>query len=218
MNYSFINVSEKKTGSNRLQPESSCPHESCLMSSFRGLRNGLYYGAKIRFVHSLVMTFLFRNDTFINKIKSILQLTYQHSRNLGFYVFIYKSVCCILRRLLKNNSAKIIPFIAGIVGALFMWSTNTPVNQQIMLYLLSRNLLASTSFVQNQIYSIVPEGKGFLVSSVLCWGVVMFLFENFPKSLQSSLFSSMDFIYNESNFYDSWKDFVPFYIPTNLFN
>lgn len=32
-----------------------CPHESCLIAAVRGLRNGLYYGGKVRFAHSLVM-------------------------------------------------------------------------------------------------------------------------------------------------------------------
>ena len=30
------------------------------MSSIRGARNGIYYGAKIRFMHAVVMTFLFK--------------------------------------------------------------------------------------------------------------------------------------------------------------
>jgi len=30
------------------------------MSSLRGARNGVYYGGKIRFMHAIVMTFLFK--------------------------------------------------------------------------------------------------------------------------------------------------------------
>ena len=38
-----------------------CKHEaSCLSSAVRGARNGIYYGAKIRCMHALVMTFLFK--------------------------------------------------------------------------------------------------------------------------------------------------------------
>jgi hypothetical protein len=39
-----------------------CPHESCLAAILQGTRNGLYYGAKVRFPHALVMTFLFKRD------------------------------------------------------------------------------------------------------------------------------------------------------------
>lgn len=191
-----------------------CPHDSCLVSSFRGLRNGLFYGAKVRFVHSLVMTFLFKTDTFENKIKNILSLTYEHSRNLGVYVFIYKTVCCILRKILKSNN-KFISLIAGIVGSAIMWSTNTPVNSQIMLYLLSRNLMAITNILEPT-KNIISDDKGFPLVSIACWGIVMFLFENYSKHLQLSLKSSMDFLYNESNSYNSWVDFVPFNIHTDI--
>lgn len=189
-----------------------CPHDNCFISSLRGLRNGVYYGAKVRFVHSLVMTFLFKNDTFINKLKTIISLTYEHSRNLGLYVFIYKSVCCLLRKLFNKNYS-FIPFVAGVIGSFFMWSTKTSVNQQIMLYLLSRNVLAISDMLSKYTSKVFPGDSGFAATSILCWGLVMFLFEGYSSSLQPSLHSSMDFIYNSSNVTVSWKDFVPFYIP-----
>ena len=36
-----------------------CPHNSCVISAIRGLRNGLYYGGKVRFAHAIVMAILF---------------------------------------------------------------------------------------------------------------------------------------------------------------
>jgi len=212
-NYNFnklTNTNDKSTINDPIH-NNVCNHSSCIQSSFRGLRNGIYYGAKVRFVHSLVMTLVFKNGSLEDKIKNIFSLTYEHSKNLGIYVFIYKSACCILRKIL-NKDHHWIPFIAGIIGSLVMWSSNTPVNQQLMLYLLSRNLLACTYFIQDKINTIIPQGKTFPVASVLCWGVVMYLYENYPKNLQNSLFSSMNFLYNESNHTRSWKDYVPFYI------
>jgi peroxisomal membrane protein 4 len=195
----------------------ACSHESCISSSFRGLRNGVYYGAKIRLIHSFIMTMLFRDDPLIVKLKTIFWLTYEHSKNLGIYVFIYKSLCCLIRRLFKKDYHWI-PFIAGIIGSYFMWAKKTPVNSQLMLYLLSRNLLAITNFFNKQTDKLLPNNGGFAISSILCWGVVMYLFERFPNKLQSSLFSSMDFLYNNSNLVsESWKDFVPFYIPKTWF-
>jgi hypothetical protein len=41
---------------------------------------GVIYGAKIRFPHALVMTFLFRDGSLQDKIKAIWQATYTHSR------------------------------------------------------------------------------------------------------------------------------------------
>lgn len=189
-----------------------CHHKSCIESSLRGLRNGLYYGAKIRFLHSLIMTFLFKNDTFKNKIKNILSLTWEHSKNLGLFVFIYKSLCCLFRKLFKTNSG-LVPFISGIIGSYIMWSKSTPVNQQLMFYLFSRISTASTNFFADKINSVIPQGKEFAFASCLVWGVCMLYFEKFPSILQKSLFDSMDFLYNQSNYTESWRDFVPFAIP-----
>ena len=60
--------------------------------------------------------------------------------------------------------------------------------------------------------------SGFTLTSMTVWGIVMFLFEYNSKLLQSSLTASMNFIYKESDKkYESILDFIPFYIPTDMF-
>lgn len=76
-----------------------CDHTSCIHSSLLGLRQGVYYGARIRFFHALVMTLLFKQGSMRSKLRIILKLTYEHARNLGAYVFLYKTLVCILTRL-----------------------------------------------------------------------------------------------------------------------
>jgi peroxisomal membrane protein 4 len=186
-----------------------CEHDNCLISALRGLRNGMYYGGKVRLVHSLVMTILFKEGPLLDKIKSVIKLTCEHAINLGLFVLIYKSTVCILRQLFKSKS-KIINFLAGLVGSYFMWTKKGAVNMQIMLYLLSRNILAVSNMIAEKYF---PNVQGFPIASMIVWGVVMFLFEYNPKSLQQSLESSMQFIYKESDKYDNWKGFIPFYIP-----
>jgi peroxisomal membrane protein 4 len=39
------------------------PKNHDLLSVIKGFRNGAVYGAKVRFPHALVMTFLFRDGT-----------------------------------------------------------------------------------------------------------------------------------------------------------
>jgi hypothetical protein len=51
--------------------------------------------------------------------------------------------------------------------------------------------------------------------SIICWGLVMFLFEANKSSLQPSLSSSMQFLYKDSDVTRGWRDFVPIYIPEN---
>jgi peroxisomal membrane protein 4 len=189
--------------------ECLCDHNSCILSALRGLRNGMYYGGKIRLIHSLVMTILFKDGSITEKVKSIVQLTMEHAINLGLYVLIYKSTICILKRLF-NTRNRFINFIAGIVGSYFMWTKKSPVNMQIMLYLLSRNILALSNMIADKYFPNLP---GFQITSMIVWGVVMFLFEYNPKALQSSLASSMNFIYKDSDSYSSWRDFIPIYIP-----
>lgn len=192
-----------------------CSHSNCLISAVRGLRNGLYYGGKIRFIHALVMTILFREGSLTSKIMAIFKLTKEHALNLGLFAFIYKISVCILKHLFQTKN-KGINFLAGLIGSYFMWSKNSAVNMQIMLYLLSRNLLAGVHLINEKLQFNVNL---FPIASMLIWGIVMFLFEYKPKALQNSLASSMNFIYKDSDKYNSWKDFIPFYIPEsfNLF-
>jgi peroxisomal membrane protein 4 len=189
--------------------ENYCEHKNCVVSAFRGLRNGMYYGGKVRLIHSLVMTILFKDGSLKDKLKCIVKLTLEHAINLGLFVFIYKLTVCILKHLFKTKN-KLVNFVAGLVGSYFMWTKRSPVNMQIMLYLLSRNILAISNMVAEKYF---PNVKGFQITSMIVWGVVMFLFESNPNSLQQSLASSMQFIYKDSDSGDSWRDFIPFYIP-----
>jgi len=63
----------------------------------------------------------------------------------------------------------------------------------------------------------LPDISMFPALAAICWGMVMFLFEDDSSSLQSSLTSSMEFIYRDSENWKSWADFVPFHIPRALF-
>lgn len=174
-----------------------CDHQNCLLSSMKGFFNGMIYGGKVRFIHSLVMEILFsKSSSIYEKLKNLIKPTLEHSINLGTFVFIYKTSVCLIKRILKTNT-KIINLIAGIIGAYFIWSKKSSVNVQIMLYLLSRNLLAISTLLSNNYF---PEFTyGFNIVSMLVWGLVMYLFEAYPNALQSSLKQSMNFIYKESD-------------------
>jgi hypothetical protein len=59
-----------------------------VLSILKGARNGAVYGAKIRFPHALVMTYLFTTGTQKQKLTRVFRATQQHSRNLMKFVFI----------------------------------------------------------------------------------------------------------------------------------
>ena len=78
---------------NRMIPAGKCcPHDSCIIAAIRGARQGLYYGGRIRIAHSIVMQVLFGQGDTVAKLKKAFWLSWQHGRNLGLFVFIYKLV------------------------------------------------------------------------------------------------------------------------------
>ena len=117
-----------------------CEHYSCTVSALRGLRNGLYFGGKVRFAHSLVMSVLFRKKmTYMQSLKLAFLRSWQHGRNLGAFVLVYKLTYCLLVQNFRKKSPAY-AFIAGMVAALLIWRDPTNVNKQLCFYLLSRLL------------------------------------------------------------------------------
>lgn len=193
----------------------------------RGLRNGLYYGARIRFLHALVMTILYKKGKPKDLLKTIIRLTWEHARNLGIYVASYKILTHILNKVIgtqakKNLSPKhpdkvvagtksLSGLIAGVICGYLVWSKNTAVNEQLMLYLLSRIVTGGTRLLAKRGY--VPDVTFYPILTAVCWGIVMYLFEKDSHTLQNSLRVSMDFLYTEADTYSSWKDFLPLKLP-----
>lgn len=52
---SFMSHAIKNTASVSPACVDGCPHGNCIVAAIRGARQGLYYGGKVRFAHSLVM-------------------------------------------------------------------------------------------------------------------------------------------------------------------
>mmetsp|Transcript_14580 Transcript_14580/g.21377 ORF Transcript_14580/g.21377 Transcript_14580/m.21377 type:complete len:294 (+) Transcript_14580:116-997(+) len=74
------------------------PLASELEAILCAIYNGCKYGIKIRLPHALVMTFLFRRDlSSIDKLKMICKVTLEHSRNLGSFAGIYKTLLALLK-------------------------------------------------------------------------------------------------------------------------
>jgi peroxisomal membrane protein 4 len=115
----------------------------------KGLRNGLEYGTRVRFVHSLVMTFLFKH--FNSKtIKSIFKNALEHGRRLGTFVFFYKLCCLLLKKAFGYRPFN--SFVAGCVVGAAVFGRKTPINYQINLYLLSRITIALAELVYNKYF------------------------------------------------------------------
>ena len=108
--------------------------QSCI--TFISIRKYLNfsYGAKIRFPHALVMTFLFRSGSLQDKFKWIIKAAYAHSKNLATFVFIYKLLMAAIRNVDKNmEKGNLHPFISAFIGGYLVFGTHDKINEQVTL-------------------------------------------------------------------------------------
>lgn len=188
-----------------------CRHSNCIIAALRGARQGLYYGGRVRFAHSIIMQLLFGKGTTYQKLQTAIKLSWQHGKNLGIFVFVYKVVQCALNQL-TGRRRHIFAFFAGVISALIVWRERNSVNQQLCFYLIARVL---QGLLQNaRAGGYYPQASTFGYISVLFWGLVMLLFEYDKSKLQPSLSSSMTFLYHDSDAQPTnWRDFFPIYVP-----
>lgn len=106
------------------------------MTVMKGVRNGLVYGAKIRFPHAFVMTFLFRDQLPLRaKLRAIFEATMQHSKNLGTFVGIYKTLLIAMRRSRQDGKEQVWDaFLSGLVGGYMVFGKDNGINQQVSPY------------------------------------------------------------------------------------
>ena len=193
-----------------------CEHDSCFLAAARSLRNGLELGARLRGTHCLVMILLYRRHLPLSKnVEFLLKASKEHAVNLGVFAFTYKLAQCSLMRcgLSKSRAA----LIAGLLMGLLVWGRRkSNVNYQIVLYLLSRDLVGLANLYHSKHeFPLWVTQVAYPVGASVIWGIVMALHAKSPDSLQAGLRSSMDFLYEDDN---HWKtsgqrtlmDFLPF--------
>jgi len=163
------------------------------------------------------MILLYRRDHSLNaNIKFLLDASREHGLNLGMFVLLYKLTRCQLQNRLGLSVGQA-SFLAGGIGGAIVWGrSRTPINYQVVLYLLSR---ITTGLVHHQVNEgNFPDVPAFKLMASIVWAIVMYLFTIDPKSLQGSLRSSMEFLYNDENytsttgktFIDKLLPFLPF--------
>ncbi|CAM1506815.1 Fc.00g064560.m01.CDS01 [Cosmosporella sp. VM-42] len=203
------------------------PRYHDLLSLIKTARNGAVYGTKVRFPHALVMIFLFRSGTFRQKASLVLRATRHHASNLARFAVIYKLTMLALKNFgaTPGKEGAYDSFVGGLIGGYFVFGGRSKrsgkissVNQQIVIYVFARVVLALARIA-------VKPGHGFPVVSSepmhsainhyawpafasLSWAMVMLVFKYHPEELQSSLRSSMTYIYKDCNNFDSLRTLV----------
>ena len=153
------------------------------------------------------------------KLEFIASATKQHAFNLAKFVTIYKTFRVVLSILVpeyKDYHA----FVAGSIGGYLVFRQDNPVNNQIVMYLLARvsvglvKLMFERTFPSsivskegghqlNNLIKFIAD-HGFEIEATVVWGLVMWLFTAHRHVLQPSLQASMDYLYVDSDSWESW--------------
>jgi len=153
------------------------------------------------------MTFLFNKGRLFDKLRLILRLTYTHARNLATFVFGYKLLCGCMQKI-QGRRYQFHSFLSAFLVGGAVFGQNNAVNMQINLYLLSRITVGLARLAVKRNYIPEPKFQVFPWFGAIVWGVVLWLFEYERDTLQPSLRSSMTYIYHDSNYWTSLRDFL----------
>ncbi|GAA5855319.1 hypothetical protein JCM8547_009032 [Rhodosporidiobolus lusitaniae] len=205
-----------------------------VLAILKGARNGLVYGARVRAPHALVMTLVFHSGSWRHRLSYVYRATKQHSLNLAKFVAIYKTALLVQKWLAGGGKQRSMDtFWAGVVGGWTVFGERNAVNEQIVLYVVSRVLTSflprapspspssstpppppapkpsSDGFPHPPGYpypkSLPPHSKVFELYAALAWGMVMWLFRERRERLHGGMVSSMQYLYLDSEVWTGLK-------------
>ncbi len=190
------------TGSNGLT--------SGVLGVLKSGRNGFVYGARVRFAHSIVMALLFKNGSLVDKFMDAVNLSRQHGTLLAKFSIVYKGILLALHNIFKSKQPWHF-FIAGAVGGWFVWGSKFDViNSTVALYMFSRAVFGLCVHLHRNRGLPNPfGGKMFAAFCALSWGIGMGLFELDSSALNVSLVRSQQYIYHQSDHWNTIMDFLP---------
>ncbi|GAA5946177.1 hypothetical protein JCM3775_006308 [Rhodotorula graminis] len=200
-----------------------------VLAILKGARNGLVYGARVRGPHALVMSLIFQSGPWQQRLRYVYRATKQHSLNLARFVAIYKTALLVQKTLAGGKQRSMDTFWAGLVGGWAVFGERNAVNEQIVLYVVSRII---TSLLPRATPAVplapaapgstaadgfplppgspypksrAPHPKVFEVYAAVAWGLVMYLFRERRDRLHGGMVSSMQYLYLDSEVWNSFK-------------
>ncbi|KAE8442667.1 hypothetical protein EG329_002965 [Mollisiaceae sp. DMI_Dod_QoI] len=194
------------------------PKYADYLAIVKAARNGAVYGAKVRFPHALV------SGTVREKLALILRATRTHAQNLAKYATVYKLTMLVLKHMGSEpgKEGKFDTFFAGLLGGYLVFGRRSKrghvssVSKQIVIFVFARVCLAAAALSIEPAMGIIKDPKMtqrishdiWPVFAALSWGSVMWLFRWYPDTVQSGLRNSMDYIYVQSDHWDSLRNFL----------
>ncbi|KAG6866816.1 hypothetical protein C0991_008752 [Blastosporella zonata] len=183
------------------------------LAILKGARNGFVYGVKVRFPHAVVMSILFGRGDWQSRLWHIYRATKQHALNLAKFVTLYKTFLLIQRKANGGKERSSDTFIAGLLGGYMVFSERNAVNEQIVLYVVSRVVSSFLPRAGRRPSSdlsagsankpLPPDSRYFTVFAALSWGAVMWLFQHRGETIQPGMFNSMTYLYRDS---ETWNN------------
>lgn len=199
----------------------------------RAARNGAVYGGKVRFLHALVISLLYRRGSLRQRLVLVFNATKQHAETLASFAVIYKAAYAILLLVAKSVdvplSRSYAKFMAGCIGSWVVYLQrylffNGAITHQVTLYCFSRVVLAVGKILVDQYFArngyadsealhrlkLLIYRTAWRVFAVLTWGLVMMIYDTHPQYLQSLLRHSMEYIYNVEQVggWESWRQIL----------
>ncbi|KAG5335589.1 hypothetical protein E4T56_gene13265 [Termitomyces sp. T112] len=185
------------------------------LAILKGARNGFVYGVKVRFPHAVVMSILFGRGNWQTRVRNIYRATRQHAFNLAKFVTLYKTFLLIQRKTNRGKERNIDTFIAGLLGGYIVFGDRNAVNEQIVLYVVSRVISSflpragsSNSPTGSPTKPLPPDSRYFTVFAALSWGAVMWLFRHRGETIQPGMFNSMTYLYRDSETWSNLKSLL----------
>lgn len=186
------------------------------LAILKGARNGIVYGVKIRFPHALLMSILFGRGDWSARARNIVKLTAQHAFSLAKFVSLYKVLLILQKKMNGGKPRSSDTFFAGLLGGYIVFGERTAVNEQIVLYVCSRVLASfiprdrstkprSPSGSIASVRPIPPDARDFSLFAAIAWGAVMWLAKNRGETIQPGMFSSMKYLYSDSEKWDNLR-------------
>ncbi|KAI0271557.1 peroxisomal membrane protein 4 [Gloeopeniophorella convolvens] len=186
------------------------------LAILKGARNGFVYGAKVRFPHALIMAILFGRGDWQTRLRVILRATQHHATNLAKFVTLYKSLLLLQKQLNGGKPRAHDSFFAGLLGGYVVFGERNAINEQIVLYVCSRVVASfipragspyglGPASAGGAVKPVPPDSRYFSLFAAVSWGAVMWLFQHRGESIQPGMFSSMTYLYHDSDHWQSLR-------------
>ncbi|KAI0296629.1 peroxisomal membrane protein 4 [Russula brevipes] len=180
------------------------------LAILKGARNGFVYGVKVRFPHALIMAILFGRGDWLARLKVIFRATKQHATNLARFVAAYKTLLLVQRKVNGGKARSHDTFFAGLLGGYLVFGERNAINEQIVLYVCSRVVASFIPRAGSPVTTgsgtakpVPPDSRYFSLFAAISWGAVMWLFEHRGETIQPGMFSSMTYLYRDS---EQWQN------------